>query len=111
MEMPEDVYIQAHQMFAEHCERQQEIAEHYRSNRKGPMPPSRVEVGPKFEKPIEAPAAKQQANTDPETGHETVTTRRPDGTVVTHRKPEEGELFLWRMTGKIPKSFQGKVDI
>ena len=111
MEMPEDVYIQASQMFAEHCERQQEIAEHQRSGRKGPMPPSRVEFGPKFPKPTETPAAKQQSDADPETGRETVTTRRPDGTVVTHRKPEEGELFLWRFTGKVPKSFQGKVDI
>jgi len=112
MEMPEDVYIQAQQMFEEHCERQQELSEHYRSKRKGPLPPSRVQVGPKSTKPAEErPANNPQTEIDPRTGYELVTTHRPDGTVVKHRKPEEGELFLWKLTGKVPKSWQGKVDI
>lgn len=114
MELPDDVYVQAQQMFEEHCERQKELEEHYRSNRKGPLPPSRVQVGPK---PTSGPAQESQtvqqepAGVDSRTGRELVTTRRPDGTVVRHRRIEDGELFLWKLTGKVPKSWQGKIDL
>ena len=45
--------------------------------------------------------------TDPRTGREVVTKVKEDGTVVKHRKIEDGEAILHAMFGK-PKSFQNK---
>lgn len=47
------------------------------------------------------------AGVDPRTGREVVTVTKPDGTVVKHRKIEEGERIIHQMFGK-PKSFQNK---
>lgn len=46
---------------------------------------------------------------DPRTGHEVITKHKDDGTIVQHRKIEDGEKILWALTGKRPKSFQGKL--
>lgn len=122
LDLPEDVYAQAVQMFAEYCERQREIDQHMRSGRKGKMPPSRVEVGPKPSEPLELPEERIAARAAPErrpegvavnprTGFEEVASTRSDGTVVRHRKIEEGERFLWTLVGRPPKSWEGKVDV
>lgn len=122
MDLTEDVYVQAHQMFSEHCQRQEEIAQHqrrvdqhYRSKSRGappPMPPSRVQFGPKSAvKKDQEKRPEQNIEIDPATGKEVAITARPDGTTVRHRPIEEADLFLWHLTGKVPKSWKGKVDI
>lgn len=61
----------------------------------------------KTESPEKEPRAALKTEIDPRTGREVVTTVRPDGSVVKHRKIEEGEQLLHMMFGK-PKSFQNK---
>lgn len=82
-------------MWAEH--------ERYEEMRRGQKGSSRD-----FNEP--RPAAKPlPTQIDPKTGREVVTKTKEDGAVVTHRKVEDGEAILWSLTGKRPKSFQGKV--
>ena len=73
-----------------------------RSAPKDAIPPRVQKAAPS------APAiAARGAEIDPRTGREVVTVTKPDGTIVKHRKIEEGEQVLWRIFGK-PKSFQNK---
>ena len=59
------------------------------------------------DEPAKEPERIAAVEIDPRTGRQIVTKVKEDGTVVKHRKIEEGELIIHRLFGK-PKSFQNK---
>jgi len=110
LELPADIVDEASALMNYEHEERKRSERHYRNVRgqKNPPPYSPQPYVSPFASKLEEPEP-EPTYTNERTGREMVRREKGDGTVVTHRKIEDGELILWNIVGRVPPSFRGKI--
>jgi hypothetical protein len=113
-DLPADIVDEAIGLMHYEYEEDRRRERHYRQHRgsKSSRPPPYIPE--EYVSPTIAPVVEDKdelpVELDERTGREFVVREKPDGTIVKHRQVSEADMLMWTLTGKIPKSWQGKVD-